>query len=244
MRIPLTVAFAILTCLSAKSPLTAQTGDCDHRRDLSIDLEAGNSDLVRVQANAGSLRIVGRSGSPQIVVRGTACASSADRLSGMRIDTERTPGNASIATVIPEDDRFFRTGSSYARIDLVVEVPANASLDVRDGSGSMEIEGVGGAIEVDDGSGEILIRDAGGDVRLADGSGSITVEGVGGSLTVQEDGSGSIDVSDVRGNVLVREDGSGGIDVDRVGGDFTVRRSGSGGVDYARVAGSVDVPRR
>ena len=44
-------------------------------------------------------------------------------------------------------------------INLDVELPENIALQVDDGSGSIEIENIGGPVTVDDGSGSMSIKD-------------------------------------------------------------------------------------
>lgn len=90
-------------------------------------------------------------------------------------------------------------------------MPSGLALDIEDGSGEIEISGVG-ATRIDDGSGSIDVRDVDGD--LTDGSGEIEVRDV----RIREDGSGSIRAVEVSGDFIVDRDGSGGISVDRIGG--------------------------
>lgn len=241
-RILYTIAFSLLGSLLVTEPLLAQS-ECEHRRDLSTVLDAAGSTPVHIVAHAGSLRITGRPALSEVRVTAIACASRASLLDEMSLDVDRGGGGVYVEARIPSTSGWF-SGSRYARIDMVVEVPEASPLEVNDGSGSVEITGIRGGLRIEDGSGSLTIRDTGGDMRVEDGSGSITIETVRGSVVIEEDGSGSIDIRDVAGNVLIREDGSGGIDVYRVGGDFTVERAGSGGLDYGEIAGSVRVPRR
>ena len=149
--------------------------------------------------------------------------------------------------------------NGYARLDLVIEVPARMAADISDGSGSVEIVNLGD-VDLTDGSGEINGRDLHGNIRIHDGSGSITLTDVAGEVEIR-DGSGSIDLRNVAGMIDVTDgsgeveitgarnsvrisDSSGSIGVRDVAGDFTVERDGSGGIDYANVRGRVDLPRR
>ncbi|MEX2570506.1 MAG: hypothetical protein WD737_04320 [Gemmatimonadota bacterium] len=255
-----TIGLSLLATLVATAPLTAQN-ECANRRDISETLELTPTGRVNIAAGAGSLRITGRPGSAEVRVTGTACASSGSRLEEMRIDATSSGSEAFVETIIPDSESWFGW-SDYARIDLVVEVPETATLDVRDGSGSAEITDVRGGLRIDDGSGSLdvanvagglqindgsgslTVREVDGDIRLVDGSGSVTLEFVRGSVVVEDDGSGSLSIHDVSGDVVVREDGSGSIRVDLVGGDFVVDRDRSGGIRFADVDGSVQIPRR
>ena len=133
------------------------------------------------------------------------------------------------------------TDDTNGRLDLTLEVPDTVPLEVEDSSGSLRIYNVA-AVDLRDGSGGIDIDGVAGDVRVTDGSGGIDIVAVRGSVTIEDDGSGGIDIADVGGDVIIEEDGSGGIDVADGQGDFIVKRDGSGSVRHSGVAGRVDTP--
>jgi hypothetical protein len=230
--------------------------DCRYDEPREAGLDAVGVRRVRVDAKAGALRIHGGTGS-RVEVRGTACASSRDRLEKITLRAERDGDEVRIDVEMPEGDWSLFGGGS--RLDLEIDVPESVELDIEDSSGALEISDVAslrledssgsievthvaGDVSVRDSSGEVEIEAVTGDVRISDGSGSIRVRDVRGSVTVDEDGSGSIDVSDVERDVRIGRDGSGSIRVERVGGDFTVERDGSGGIRHRDVEGRVDVP--
>jgi hypothetical protein len=216
----------------------AEGSDCAHRAAREATVDAAGARLVKVDAGAGSLKVEGRPGS-SVVVHGTACASRAGVIDQVQVRVRRDGDTVRIETLMPESN--WSIGGTAAWLDLVVEVPSSLDVDVHDGSGSLEIAGVGAA-RVEDGSGEIHIRDVERDVEVRDGSGEIEIRGVGGSVEIPEDGSGSIEVDGVRGDVRVDDDGSGSISVHDVGGDFTVRHDGSGGIEQHDVRGRVSIP--
>ena len=93
-----------------------------------------------MDAGAGKLVITGREGIDGIRVAATLCASDRDRLEalavtldGGRLETDYPRGGSS----------GWFGGNRYARIDLVVEVPAGTNLRLEDSSGSVEITGTG-----------------------------------------------------------------------------------------------------
>jgi hypothetical protein len=224
-------------------------------RDATVDARGAES--LRVDARAGSLRIVGERGLDQVVVQGRACATDKETLESIRLRADRSGREVRVVVEIPE--RTWRFSDSGGGLDLEIRVPAALAADVKDSSGEAEVSGVA-SLRIEDASGSLRIRDVAGDVWVRDGSGELTVEHVG-NLEVDDDGSGSIDVRDVKRSVLVREDGSGGIDirdvlgsvtigksgsggvrVDNVRGDFKVDQIGSGGIEHSRVGGRIDVP--
>jgi hypothetical protein len=136
-------------------------------------------------------------------------------------------------------------------IDLLVKVPSTLALNIKDGSGSIQVDDVSAAIELTDGSGSIVMNNIGtlalvdgsgsiiitkatGAITLQDGSGSIQINNVIGDVTI-DDGSGSIKVNQVQGIVAIK-DGSGGIEVANTNG-LTISNSGSGSVDYHDIDG-------
>ena len=174
---------------------------------------AGES--LRLEAGAGKLVITGRSGIDYIRVDATLCASDQERLDAPNVSLD----GGTLDTDYPRNGAsgwFAR--NRYARIDLVVQVPAGTNLRVDDSSGSIEITGVG-------------------DVDLRDGSGSMRLSSV--ASVVVEDGAGSLRIDDVAGNVTV-EDGSGSLRIGSVGGDVVIS-DGSGSIEVGAVEGTVRI---
>ena len=195
-------------------------------------LTGGATGEVSIDAGAGKLIVVGREGADGISVVATLCASSQDRLDELRVTLNESGGRSRIDTDYP-NRRGSWSGRSYARIDLVVEVPAGTNVGVDDSSGSASLSGVG-AVHMRDGSGGLTLRGVG-SVVLEDGSGSVEIAGVTGDVEV-EDGSGGLEIREVAGDVIV-SDGSGGIEIEGVGGAVRIERMGSGGVSVRDVDG-------
>ena len=172
-------------------------------------------------------------------MKGTARRRAARELDDIRL-VARREGDVIVARAdIPDRSDDDGGASGMRALDLTVEVPRGIAADVVDGSGELEVRGVG-ALDVRDGSGAIELEDVG-PTRVEDGSGEIRVRDVRGDLRVA-DGSGDVQVRGVRGSVVVERDGSGGIDVRDVTGDLTVDRSRARGIAYAGVRGRVSVP--
>jgi hypothetical protein len=224
-------------------------------------VDAAGAKKLEVEAAAGSLRVEGRPGLRQVQVNGTARSSSQQILNQIKLIAERRGDVVFIKADVPDQD-WRSNGDNYsAALDLIIEVPqgidANiadgsgeakiinvGSLEMTDGSGSLDVIGATGSVRITDGSGELTIENVGGDVVVDDGSGEINVRNVTGSFTVESDGSGSIYARDVRGSVIVQNDGSGSIEVNKVGKEFRVESKGSGSIDYADVSGRIDIPER
>jgi hypothetical protein len=231
--------------------------ECRYSADRQVVLQVDGADELRLEADAGFLRVIGEPGLTEVIAEGVACASREEYLDDIELRSGRRGSSLTLDVDLPDIDWNW---NRYVRLDLTVRVPADLALDIEDGSGSMEIEGVA-STTIDDGSGSIEIENIRGDLTLTDGSGSIDVRNVEGSLTVDEDGSGSMQIAgvtgdvdidedgsgsitirDVGGNVRIREDGSGSIRAVEVTGDFVVDRDGSGGISVDGIGGRVEIP--
>jgi len=229
------LTLAALAALS--SPVAAQ---CDYEAPREARVEASGLRSIVIDAEAGELRVVGRRGSADVEVRGTACASSRRRLEEIQVRVTRSGDVARIETEVPRGGWSLFGGSD--RLDLEIDVPDSVPIEITDGSGPVEVRGVA-ALQLEDGSGSIRVEDVSGDVSVRDGSGGIELERIAGDVRIS-DGSGGIDVFDVSGSVTIEADGSGGIEVRRIRGDFLVERDGSGGVRHRDVEGRVQIPQR
>lgn len=231
------LALAALTLAARPGSVRAQAADHTARRDTTLD--ARGARRVDVEGRAGELRVLGVAGLREVRVRGTARASEARWLDAIRVDARRDGDVVRVRADIPDREGEWRDGWGTRALDLVVEVPEGIDADVRDGSGALEVRGVG-ALAVHDGSGEVRVADVrSADVR--DGSGDVRVEGVRGDVRL-EDGSGSLYVSRVGGAVRVERDGSGDVEVRDVAGDLVVDRSRAAGIRHANVRGRVEIP--
>lgn len=236
-------------CLLSPTSAEAQRGDGDDEpefsaaRDATVDARGARA--VRVEGAAGTLRVVGVAGLAEVRVRGTARAARREDLAGIRLDVRRARDTVVVRAEVAERDEDFRAGwrDEWAEraLDLVVEVPRGVAARVVDGSGDLDVSGVG-ALDLHDGSGGIEIAEVA-SATIEDGSGSIRVRDVRGDLRVR-DGSGSVEAERVGGTFTVERDGSGSIDARAIAGDFVVERDGSGGITHGGVRGHVSLPRR
>lgn len=228
--------------------------DCEYEAERAATLDVTSAERLHIIARAGELRVEGVTGLTEVRVRGRACASDQSRLDETRIATDLSGGVARVEAELPDAGGGW--GNNYARLDLVIEVPAGfetriedssgglearnlGALDIDDSSGEILVENVGGPLHIQDSSGEITVRRAGGTVVIDDDSGEVEVAGIGGDIEIT-DGSGSIDIVDVQGTVTLR-DGSGDIDVEQVTGSVLVTVDGSGSIRVADVQGDFTV---
>ncbi|MCI0434347.1 MAG: DUF4097 domain-containing protein [Gemmatimonadetes bacterium] len=213
---------------------------CEHQADRMATLAASAGDRLDLIARSGSLRVEGRSGLAEVRVRARACASSAELLDQLTLETGRS-GSVVRVEAAEVDNNWRRFERSYASLDMIVEIPEGMAATIHDGSGDTEIIGVG-ALDLTDGSGGVSLRNIRGAVQVHDGSGEVTIDDVSGNVDIV-DGSGELRITRVTGSVTIR-DGSGQIHVTGVGGDFTVSADGSGDIQYSDVRGSVTIPEK
>jgi hypothetical protein len=238
----------------------AQAWGCAYEKKLEQSLDVSGSDLLAVAAGAGDLEISGVGGSSEVVIRGTVCVSDEDWLDQVRIDA--VPGErAQVNVSLPDlGSGWSLWGSRYAYVDVVLEVPRDLALEVRDSSGDIEMRDIA-AVSVRDSSGDIDIRGAAGPVQIQDSSGDIEVadleqgltivsdssgdirgNDIGGDVRVVADSSGDIRFSGVGQDVIVEKDSSGDISARDVGGDFQVLKDSSGEISSSEVRGEVLIP--
>lgn len=249
---------SLALALAFTSTVAAQDYDqCEVRRTVELDLPGSGIQLLDITAKAGSLDVVGDPGVRGIQVEATLCASDDERAEGLDVTLDRSGSRAVLETVFPENrNRGWRNG--YAKIDLVVSMPAGmdtrivdgsghanvsgtGDLNIDDGSGHLELHEIGGELNVEDGSGHVEIYDVAGGIHLEDGSGTITISGVEGSVTL-DDGSGNVEIEDVRENVTVTDKGSGRIEVRDVAGDLSVSGTRRERIRYDNISGTLDLP--
>jgi hypothetical protein len=218
--------------------LALQLGECRYSEPRTANIDVSAAQRVVISAGAGDLEVVGRPGLRQARIRATACASDRALLAEINLTATRS-GNG--VRIHANDEERQLSGNEYARLDVVIELPAGIAADISDGSGDVVLSGLG-ALILADGSGDIDVSDLTGSVAITDGSGEITLRDVQGEVEI-EDGSGEITVTGVTRDVHIN-DASGGITVDNVGGSFTVGNDGSGDVDYRAIRGAVRIPTR
>ena len=174
--------------------LSGLGGSCDYERNFYDETGAFDMATLRILADAGDLRIEGRTGLNEVRIRGRAC--SADRYAVDDIDFElfRTGSTLDLETYVP--------GRYRSRLDLEIEMPYDMAAAIYHQDGDISVRNID-VVFIDDEAGHIDVRGIYFDVDIIDGSGDIDVEDVGGDLIVRSDRSGRIDYRNVRGQVYL-----------------------------------------
>ena len=239
------------------SACAANASSCEFSAERSLTLDAAGVSEFRLSARAGDLEIIGDASAQRIDVSGKACASSQALLDQILLEEGSAGATRSVDVLMPDSDGGW--WSSYARMDVVVRLPARlqlsvddssghieieqlASVDLRDSSGDIRIRSIAGAVKIRDSSGDIDVREIVGDVVVSnDSSGDIRIEQVQGSARVEVDSSGSILLREIERDAFVGRDSSGEIVMERINGNAEVQSDGSGSIRASEVRGDFRV---
>ncbi|MEO1654601.1 MAG: hypothetical protein AAFU64_13735 [Bacteroidota bacterium] len=117
-------------------------------------------------------------------------------------------------------------GTPISRIHLVVKVPPNLLINVRDNSGDILIQNLSNDLKIKDGSGKIELKNLSGKLIISDGAGMIVASQLNDSTQVY-DSSGKIVINEVNGYLKV-VDTSGNVEIKSVHANMYLKdRSGN-----------------
>lgn len=154
----------------------------------------GHGKLI-VDNGSGHVHINSTSGH-RVTVHATQFSSGIFNVSDQVQLAMNQDGNIISVTQIPSTIG----GLSY---DLDITVPDSIDLQIKDGSGDIQVSNINGNTKVQDGSGDIQANHLGGNLDLQTGSGTIRADHLSGQITLQT-GSGDIEVNQVE----LQSDGS------------------------------------
>ena len=228
--------FALLLLL----PASAFARDCDHSQDYDLSLDLDGVKAVVFDIGAHDLQLTAAPGADALV-RGRACASSAERLGKLDL-TQRRVGDTLVVHAGSEGGswEFNLFGKShYARLTITASLPDTIPVRLDVGSGDASVSGVG-MLDADVGSGDLRVSDVRGQFTLHVGSGDAAVRSVG-ALRIASIGSGDVTATRVRGAAHVGSIGSGDFDLAGAQGDVEIGSIGSGDVELDDVDGDVRI---
>jgi Toastrack DUF4097 len=146
----------------------------------------------------------------------------------LKLTIEETGDGIHVRARMDEGSSFFGLFKrDHAKIRLEILVPRRADLDIRNGSGGVNVVSIEGSVRVDNGSGGISLEEISGNVTVDNGSGGIRLEAITGDVEI-DNGSGGISASRLDGAVRV-ENSSGGVRLEEIEGELQID-NGSGGV--------------
>ncbi len=202
-------------------------------------LTVGAPATVSILAGAGDV-VVRRGAAGTVLVRGRITAGDgwmpAQNVSTLIRQLEAQPPIAQQGNSVTigrlDDEQLRRLTVSYD-----VTVPDATDLQVKAGSGDVQVEGLGRAVSISAGSGSVNATGLSGSLEVNTGSGDITVARVGGDLKARS-GSGSLTATGVSGSADAKT-GSGEVRLDVTGSGSVSATSSSGDVRVTGARGSL-----
>ncbi len=252
----ISLAAPLLALLAWSVPALAADEHCKHAEPRQLTLDPGDARAVVFEVGPHDLEVESRAGAPA-AISGKACSSHADRLAHLKVE-QRRAGDKLIVRMYEEGTFggiFF--GNRYAYLDLVATLPDHLSIQVKVGSGDVEVSGAP-VFSADVGSGDVVGRNIRGLAAVSVGSGDVTIQNAG-SLKVVSIGSGDVEAHNVRGSTTVGSigsgdfslSGSGHVEIGSIGsgdaevrditGNVVVGSIGSGGVEARNIGGGLTV---
>lgn len=257
-----TVALSIVVLLfavAALAPSAANAAQCAYSAPRNLQLDLGGVQTVRIEVQNHDVHVRGTPAGG-LTLTGRACASDRATLEDLTI-TQSRQGSELLLDLGSKSRNVFRLfGSSYAYLDVTLQLPTSLPITVNVGSGDADVAGVQ-QVRAQVGSGDLNVRNiaqrfaasvGSGDIAANDlgkleigtvGSGDFKASAVRGDVQVGSIGSGDVQLRQVGGSVRVQALGSGDLTVDGASGDFSLDVKGSGDVTHSGVKGKVSVPR-
>jgi hypothetical protein len=218
----------IVRTLLAAAVLTATAYAADFDRTVSV---SGQVDLY-VSTNSGTIRIHPGSDSEihihaHIYPGWNAGGDMDGRITRISQDPpiHQSGNEVHIGDVAPE----FRHLFNNIRIDYDITAPKSVALNLRSGSGDIEVDDLGRFLKVQTGSGSVRAHGVAGPSELQTGSGDIDLGETAPAEVRASTGSGSIRVQGLNGQLTART-GSGDIEADGTIAGSSHLQTGSGSV--------------
>jgi DUF4097 and DUF4098 domain-containing protein YvlB len=144
-----------------------------------------------------------------------------NKAAASRIDvhTEQNGNHIVVDVRLPKAAHVFVIGFSNTSAKLIVTMPASADVHASSGDGSIDVEGLNGALNLRSGDGSIRGRDLAGDLTVHTGDGSIKLERVNGALDA-DTGDGSVTADGALTSVRVHS-GDGSVTIRAATGSAT-----------------------
>jgi len=210
-----TLRFAALTVLVAAAVLAA--GGCDLRYNLREDgfVRPDRVSDIRIERGSGNVRI-----------RADDAVNGVDVRRSVRYRSDEAPKES--ARIEGSTLTLDLDCGNDCSVSYEVRLPRGANVRGENGSGNIELDGVG-AVVVRVDSGIIDLDGASGAAVLDAGSGNIAIRRVAGTVEATTD-SGNIEGRDLGGPAIRIAAGSGNIDLDYAGTGSLEARTDSGNI--------------
>jgi len=182
-------------------------------RYVEMPLAIGPNQTLRIENPIGDVKVVGGFDQGSIKARADFRGSTLDESKAKAAEYVLILEESDHAVTIRQPDV---TGLS---VDLEIQVPGSASIDIRVSSGDIEVVNTGLGCRANSRSGDLLMRGLNGLIEIGSESGDITIENCSSPQVTIENKSGDLTLTEVKGNINART----------ASGDVSVR-GGSGKV--------------
>ncbi len=251
--------FPIAVLLLAPVPVFA-AALCKYHAPRNLQIDLAGVHAVQIDVHSHNLHLTANNAVQKVVITGHACTSDNATLNSLQV-TQKRVGDQLLLDVGGDSQAPSNLfGSSYAYMDINLQLPARVPVTLSVGSGNATVTGVqqlqgrvssgdlhvrhvAGKYTASVGAGDIDANDIGSLELSSVGSGDVKVEGIRGDVKIGSIGSGDVILRHVGGSVHADTLGSGDLGVKDVAGDFSLGAMGSGDVTQARVKGKLSLPR-
>jgi len=233
---------------------------CKYQAPRNMQINLTGVKAVQIEVHSHNLHLIANDVTQKLVVTGHACTSDSAVLNSLQV-TQKLAGDQLLIDIGADSQAPSNIfGSSYAYLDINMQLPAHMPVSLGVGSGNATVNGVqqlqsrvnSGDLHVRHVSGKYVASVGAGDIDANDigslemssvGSGDVKIEGIRGDAKIGSIGSGDVMLRKVGGSVHADTLGSGDLGVKDVGGSFSLGAMGSGDVTHARVRGKLSLPR-
>ncbi len=255
-------AAAALILLSTEVVMAKEV---EEKLERELPLKPGGK--IELSHVTGRLRL-SPSGGDKLIVRGTkrveadSAEEAARELKSVSVEFDASPSKISISTRYGTESMWEKlkklfTGQAMARVsvDLDLQVPPGAQVELKTVSGDLEAHGLKGEFEARTVSGPMRLSDLQGELSLESVSGAIQATGlvgavefrtVSGAVTADRVGGGELEAKSVSGDLLFHVVAGGwqGARLETVSGDMVLSlpAGSSAGVEFRSVSGKATVP--
>jgi Putative adhesin len=173
---------------------------------------------VKLSTRDGSIEI--RSWDhPEVLVVIEKHAFSKEAAAGIEVSSSQDGNHVSVEVKLPREEKLGWFWGGLGSAKLIVSLPAASDVQATTGDGSIDLEGVGGAISLRSGDGSIRARGVSGTLAARSGDGSIRLDDIKGAIDANT-GDGSIAVAGAFSGVRARS-GDGSVAVHAQAGSAT-----------------------
>ncbi len=140
-RLPITTLplFVVLLAVAALAPAVASAAECRYAAPRNMHLDLAGVQSIRVEVHSHNLHLRGGAGTG-LTLAGRACASDQATLADLTV-TQRREGNQLLLDLGNQSRSTFHLfGSSYAYLDVTVQLPTSLPVTLSVGSGDAAVD--------------------------------------------------------------------------------------------------------